>query len=324
MPTFRRRGRGWRAEVVRAGVRESKTFSTKARAEAWAKERDSELLSIKRGEPVRKPFRDALTLYADTVAPTHRGARWERLRLALIAKTPLGAVMIPDLRAAHVAAWRDKRLTEVSSASVAREFNLLRSVFEIARREWGWLAVNPAKDVRRPPGSPRRTRRVSAREAERLVAALGWDAFSAPENLSQRAAAVFLFAIETGMRAGEIVGLTWDRMRDKVATLPRTKNGEQREVPLSAEARRIVALMPRDGETVFGIGSAMLDALFRKAKKRAKVEGLRFHDTRAEACTRLAKRLDVLELARMIGHRDLKSLMVYYRATADELADKLG
>ena len=67
-----------------------------------------------------------------------------------------------------------------------------------------------------------------------------------------------------------------------------------------------------------------LDALFRKARDRAMIEGLTFHDSRHEAITRLAGRLDVLELARMVGHRDLRMLMVYYNKTAAELADKLG
>lgn len=51
--------------------------------------------------------------------------------------------------------------------------------------------------------------------------------------------------------------------------------------------------------------------------------GLRFHDLRHEAITRLAQRLDVLDLARMIGHRDLRSLQVYYNPTPAEIAGRL-
>ncbi|MEN8330573.1 site-specific integrase, partial [Acinetobacter baumannii] len=40
-------------------------------------------------------------------------------------------------------------------------------------------------------------------------------------------------------------------------------------------------------------------------------------------CTRLARKLEVLDLARMIGHKDLRSLMVYYNATASEIATRL-
>ena len=53
------------------------------------------------------------------------------------------------------------------------------------------------------------------------------------------------------------------------------------------------------------------------------IEDLHCPDTRHEAITRLAKKLDVLDLARMAGHKDLRQLMTYYNATAEELAAKL-
>jgi integrase len=93
-----------------------------------------------------------------------------------------------------------------------------------------------------------------------------------------------------------------------------------------------------DADHVAGVQAASRDALWRKARGRAvetaerasdaalarELAALRFHDSRAEAIFRLSKRLDVLELARMVGHRDPRSLMLYYATTADELADKLG
>jgi integrase len=51
---------------------------------------------------------------------------------------------------------------------------------------------------------------------------------------------------------------------------------------------------------------------------------LNFHDARHEAITRLAQKLNVLELARMVGHRDLNMLQIYYNETAQQLAKKLG
>lgn len=66
------------------------------------------------------------------------------------------------------------------------------------------------------------------------------------------------------------------------------------------------------------------DALFRKARKRAGLEGFTFHDSRAEALTRMSRKLDAFELARVSGHRDLSTLLQrYYRATASEIALKL-
>lgn len=78
------------------------------------------------------------------------------------------------------------------------------------------------------------------------------------------------------------------------------------------------------GESVFGVSDALRDALWRKARKRAEIVGLTFHDLRHEATTRLARKLDVLDLSRMTGHRDLKSLRMYYNPAAEEIADRLG
>lgn len=54
------------------------------------------------------------------------------------------------------------------------------------------------------------------------------------------------------------------------------------------------------------------------------ITDLTFHDSRHEACTCLERKLGVLDLAKMIGHRDTRSLMIYYNPTATEIEDRLG
>jgi integrase len=201
--------------------------------------------------------------------------------------------------------------------------NLLQSVFKACRRDWGWLAIDPLKDVDRPPNPASRKRRIAQDEIDRMVLALGYDGGS-PQSQSDRVALAFLFAIETAMRAGEILGLQWADIGEKSVVLPMTKNGDQRRVPLSPRAREILALLPKGEGAVFGLQSGSRDALFRKARNRAEIPNLHFHDSRAEAIWRLSKKLDVMELARVIGHRDLKSLLFYYNTSADDLADRLG
>jgi integrase len=139
-----------------------------------------------------------------------------------------------------------------------------------------------------------------------------------------RAFHAFLFAIETGMRAGEIAGLEWDgvNLGKRVARLTHTKNGRPRDVPLSKEAVRLLEVLP-ELEPVFGLSSRQLDALFRKVRDKAGADGLTFHDSRHAAITRLSKKLDVLALAKMVGHTDIKMLMVYYDESAEELARRL-
>lgn len=144
---------------------------------------------------------------------------------------------------------------------------------------------------------------------------------------SQRVAVCFLFAIETAMRSGEILGLT-SRTVDidrRVAHLPLTKNGGARDVPLSSRAVALLKMLPAvdEGKPLFALPAASRDALFRKAKEKAGIADLTFHDTRHEAITRLSKKLDVLALARMTGHTNLSELRTYYNESAEELAKRL-
>jgi len=78
-------------------------------------------------------------------------------------------------------------------------------------------------------------------------------------------------------------------------------------------------------DRVFTLTSASLDALFRKAKANTLIQDLHFHDARADALTRFSRKVDVLTLARISGHRDLKILMQhYYRESAEDIAKRLG
>ena len=67
-----------------------------------------------------------------------------------------------------------------------------------------------------------------------------------------------------------------------------------------------------------------LDVHWRGLCKAAGIEGLHFHDLRHCAITNLAKKLNVLELARMVGHKDVRQLMTYYNPSSEDLAKKLG
>lgn len=319
MASINKRGKKWRAEVWAKGERITGTFRTKQEAAQWALEREAEASGAKL--PTRT-LGDALARYARDVAPQHRGAKWELIRLASLGTEPLAQKQLADLAAPDLAGWRDQRLRDVSPGTVAREMTLLRSVLRTAWKEWGWLRENPLRDVKPPRTPASRKRRISQDEIDRLLLALGCEGDQAG-TASQRTGLAFAFALETAMRAGEILGLRWEDVGEKSVRLPLTKNGDARKVPLSPRAREILAALPRDGDTVFDLHAGTRDALFRRAKQVAQVENLRFHDSRAEAIWRLSRKLDVLELARVIGHRDIKSLMIYYQVDADDLADRL-
>lgn len=329
MATYRKRvgktGTSWRVEVAMKGHRESATFPTKAQAQAWAAKLEAELDGMARGEIPDKTFGELLQRYADEVSPKKRGARWEIIRIGLLRRdADVSDVKLARFGAPDVAAWRDRRLKQVSPDSVRREWALLSHACKIAVMEWRWLKVNPFSTVSRPAPPQPRSRRIASDEITRICDALGYDGKTPPGTSTARVGAAFCFAIETAMRAGEIAGLTWDRIGEKTAHLPMTKNGNARTVPLSTEARRILALLTRDGESVFQLRASQIDALFRKGKERALIEELHFHDSRREALSRLAKKVDVMTLAKISGHRDLRILLnVYYGTSMDDVADQL-
>lgn len=319
MPSFRKRGRSWRVELFKDGTRESATFPTKQEAAQWALQREAELSGARLPD---KTLADALRRYLRDVSPMHKGERWERMRikamlLAPIAKRPMAALAAPDF-----VAWRDARSKEVAPGTVAREMGLLRAVLRVAWKEWHWLRSNPMADVKPPREPASRKRRIPQDEADRILLACGVTDTEVGTAM-QRTGLAFAFALETAMRAGEIVGMRWPDVAEKSVRLPETKNGDVRRVPLSPRAREILAALPRTDGPVFGLDSGTRDVFFRRARDAAKVKNLRFHDSRAEAIWRLSRKLDVLELARVIGHRDVKSLLIYYETDADELADRL-
>lgn len=339
MASLRKTGTGWRAEIYVKGTRDSRTFDTKSEAQQWASKRETELRSITSGAGSKThTVGDALKEYRDKVSPTKRGERWEKLRLDLIGRKKVDGrdfadIRLADLRPAHIAAWRDLRSREVAGGSVSREMSLLSHAFDVAHKEWGWLTSNPMKGIKRPQSAPARDRLISNAEIEAVTLALGYQEDMPVALPSQRVAVAFLFAIETAMRSGEILGLT-SRTVDldkRVAFLPLTKNGGARNVPLSTRAVELLEKLPEveKGDHLFALTDKSRDALFRKARDKAfeKVspeDRLTFHDTRHEAITRLAKKLQPLDLARMTGHTDLNELLTYYNETAADIAARLG
>lgn len=323
--------KGWRAEIEYKGVRDSKTFEKRVLAVAWGRRREHEIDDGAKGI-LPHTLADAFDKYAKEVSPTKGGARWEEIRLALFRRTMKGFVSkrIGEVCAADIAEWRDERLRSIgknrnqpiTGETVRREMTLLRSVFERARKEWGWIKVNPMQDIGWPPKGRSRTRRPTADEITRMCLALGYEEGKPPVTKSQRVAVAFLLSCETAMRAGELCGLTTANvdLDARVATLEQTKNGDRRQVPLTKEAVRLFQLL---GDDMLALSAASLDALWRKAKKVAGVQDLHFHDGRAEGFTRLSKKLDMLTLARVGGHRDPRSLMIYYRESAQDIAARL-
>ncbi|CAB1368374.1 site-specific integrase [Denitratisoma oestradiolicum] len=369
MATIVSRDGRWQAKVRRDGYPpKSKTFARRSDAEAWARAEEREM---DRGEWQDRSAAESTTLfklierYAQDVAPTKRGAEIEILRLKTLQGDEICKYKLSALTPLVVAEWRDRRLDAgCAGSTVNRELNILSAVFNWARKELMFAIQNPVSGIRRPPTGPGRDRRLEAGEEGRLLAALEDHAgdFEREDGKKYRQGSrnhwikpLVLLAIETAMRRGELLSLTWPNvdLKRRIAHLPLTKNGESRTVPLSSRAVTILSELKRaqedkkkgasrvvtlreqekspvgddqaEGIKVFPVTANALKLAFERAVRRAGLDNFRFHDLRHEGTSRLAEKLpNVIELAAVTGHKDLRMLKRYYHPRAEDLAMKLG
>lgn len=319
--------KGYRAQVYVKGTRESQCFRTKREAETWAAAKEVALREAAAKPPGEQfTLLQALRKYGEEISPKKRGVRWELIRLKSFESHPDLPInkMIGEIGSDDLALWRDARSKVVGAGSVRRDFSLLADVLEIARREWKWISVNPARDVKRPPSPAHREVIISAGQIRRMLRTMNYTSHGQCRSATQAVAVCFLVALRTGMRAGELTGLTWDRVCGNFCKLPITKT-KAREVPFSAKVRRLIERMRGfDDLLVFGLKSQSLDALFRKYRERAGLSGFTFHDSRHTAATWIGKsgKLELLEFCRMFGWSNPRMAMVYFNATASDIAKR--
>ncbi len=320
-----KRGNKWKVEIRKKGQASVyKTFADKLEAQKF--EAEQKILARNPKAVIKyKLFDDALNRYANEVSIHKAGERWEIIRLEKFRRDPISLLPLSLITVDDINQWIIQRSKTLKPNSILRELNLLSSVFEYAIK-WRWCSNNPVRQSDKPKSGKHRTRRISDAELSLILEKLNY-ADDAEISMGKQAVAVaFLLAIETGMRQGEIYNLTWDNVHfdDRFVHLLTTKNGDSRDVPLSPRAIFLLKKMQgQHDKKVFPYPQASGGASFRKALKKAEIKDLHFHDSRHEACSRLAKIFSMLELAKIIGHRDPRNLMIYYNPTASELAEKL-
>lgn len=316
---------GYRAQLFVNGKRKSKCFRTQREAKAWA---DATTFAINRDaeKPVieKWTFFDVLDKYCKEVSSGKRGGRWETVRIEAF-KDHLfdNGLLLGDMTPKRMADWRNARLKEVSAGTVLRELGLLSAIFDSCVREWRILDENPIKKIKKPSKPEHRDSLYTWQQIRAILRACKHSPRGKVRYVSQSVGTCFLLALRTGMRAGELTGLTWDRVYADHVFLPVTKT-KKRNVPLSAKARRVLDRMKDyDHGSVFGLTQQTLDANFRKYRKLAGIEGMTFHDSRHYAATQMAKRVDVLTLCKVFGWTNPKMAMLYYNPTASDIARML-
>lgn len=346
MATFVKRGNKWQAVVRKSGIKpQAKTFSTKALAEAWAGKIEFGVEQIRAGitSAPQLTVREILEKFRDEETPNRKGERWEEYRIEAFLQNDWVESRCDALYESGVLRqWRDDRLKEVGAGTVLREMSLLSSVFGHAMKE-GWikLPANPCSLVKRPPTPKSRSQIYTQEEFESVAGSMP---DMEPQSAHDWMRYCAWFSWETAMREGEICQLRWcdidvanrmvkvlDEWTPKNKKGPSVKNGQSRNVPLSTKACQMINTLSSffedapETDLIFQIPKGSLCQSWMTAKKTVGLEHMVFHDIRRTALTRLAKTFQVMELAKISGHRNVNELLnTYYNPDMSEMAARMG
>lgn len=353
MATIRKRGPyQWHVQVRRKGnPTQTKTFETRADAEAWATaiEREMRAGEFRDRRPATELLlRDALARYRDEVSPKHKGANVEIGRINRLVGDKIAAYSLGTLTPEALIDYRDRRLKQVSAATVRRELDLLSQVIGTAMLDWQIpLPANPVSMIRRPPPSKPRDRRLKGTEETVLLTSLGAGGRSDKGTFTTGTRnpwvqPLYELAIETAARRSELVRAEWRdvHMKERYIWREDTKNGDSRAIPLNAKAVQILErllAMHREAEAaakadgkefkdqrVFKTTENAVKKAWARTKEREGITNLRWHDLRHEGTTRAAQKLgNIIELSAFTGHKDPRQLKRYYNPTPLEIAKKL-
>jgi integrase len=191
-----------------------------------------------------------------------------------------------------------------SIATVNREFAALRGMLNKAVA-WGLLERNPVNGIKRPREAKGRTRFLTVEEAKCLL-----------DACSPHLRPIVLCALESGMRRGEILNLSWldINLENRLIYVRQTKTGIPRYVPLSTRLHDAFTRLPRrpgrdlifPGESRFGkSGQPFHDvrSSFGTACGKAGIKNFRFHDLRHTAASHMVMAgVPLKTVAEILGH----------------------
>lgn len=310
---------------------ESETFDTKSAAERWARKIERAIDEGKAGGKAQSgTVADMLKRYDIEIRRLRPFGRSKLSSLGLIAKG-LGHLGLKDLDAARIIKFaRERQAAGAGPVTINVDLAYLGTVLRTARALWRWQVsdepVREARDALRMVGmvgrSRARERRPAPAETEALCAY-----WAASKRQKIPMADVWLFAIASAMRLGEIVRIRWADLDEVGSTViirdrkdPRQKAGNDERVPLLFGALDIILRQPRTDDRIFPYRPDSVSTAFQRACAELGIEGLTFHDGRHEGVSRLFERgFRIEQVALVSGHKDWRTLRRYTQLRAEDL-----
>ena len=255
-----------------------------------------ELKKVKLGELIT----DYLELYSKHSKITYQD---DVERLGRIQKF-FGDVYLTDITPARLEEYRIKRLSEgIAKSTTNREMGILKHTFNKGI-EWGKCENNPVRKIKfYSEKENARMRYLDQQEKVKLL-----------NECPLPTKRFVFFALNTGMRQGEILNLKWKDIdyKTNLIKINHSKSGNPRYVPMNSELLEMLKSMPSISEYIFGSASGkpkwgLYRNFFERAVKKAEIKDFCFHSCRHTFASDLVmKGVDLKTVSELLGHSTMR------------------
>jgi len=315
---YKRGGKWWidYYDRDRERVQESSQSSRCADAEALLTLRKSEILRGVYKRPVKIPFGEFGERYMEHAKANKRSWLRDEQMLKHLKKFFGTERQLAEIAAADIEGYKLHRKAAVSGSTVNRELALLKRMFNLAI-DWDlFLGANPVRKVKFFREFNIGLRVVSQTEEEKLL-----------RNAAPYIQDIIRFALNTGLRTGEIFSLLWSQvdLEKNILNIFAPKTQKNRTVPINSDARKVLEYwaLGKRNESVFynpetGQPFVDLKAGFALACRKAGIEGVTWHTLRHTFASRVLDRgADIVTVQQLLGHSTVTVTMRYTHTNLD-------
>lgn len=239
----------------------------------------------------------------------------------------IGGRLLTDISTEELCRIQSRMLTKHkwSPGTINRHFSFLRHALMLAMKD-GKLTKNPVSAIRFLP-EEHRTRFLSDQELAQLRQHVGEEQWS-----------TIAFAIETGLRRSEQFGLRWNQvsLETGILTIPLSKSGKTRHVPLSDGALAILRSLDSIVSSPWVFPSpknplkpwnaqSFVNHVFSPALAKAGIQGVCWHTLRHTAASRrVMAGVDLVSVQKILGHQDIQTTLRYSHLSPGHLRDAVN
>jgi integrase len=212
--------------------------------------------------------------------------------------------------------YKEELYNKVRQSSINKALSVLRRMFNLGML-WGLCNYNPVKGIRfYNENRFRRTRYLTKEELSLFVGQL-------PKHIKP----VFLLALNTGLRRGELLSLEWKDIdfHTQIITVKETKNDIQRFIPMNKEVVKILKALPKDKQKVVSVGKSAIRYNFNRLKKKLNIQDFHFHDLRHTFASYLVMNgVDLRTVQELLGHKSFAMTQRYSHLSQEHKKDAVN